>query len=369
MVSIGTLAAGVAHEINNPLTAIMANLDLASMDVMRRIKKLGLSPEISELKEELEDAHKAAERIRDIVGDLKIFSRARDIKIGPTPVQAVIESTLRMVWNELRHRARLVKDYGETPPVQASETLLGQVLLNLVVNAAHAIPDGNAENNEIRISTGMANGQVVIEVADTGCGIPDNILSKIFIPFFTTKPVGVGTGLGLAICHRIVTDLGGTINVKSAVGVGTSFQVALPIAAMAEREPEPPTDPVLPARRRGKILVIDDEAMILKAISRAFSLEHEVITLQEGEKAFEAIHAGERFDIILCDLMMPQMTGMALHDKILGVAPEQASRMIFLTGGAFTPQAQAFLNRTKNLCIEKPFDTVYLRRLFNERIQ
>jgi signal transduction histidine kinase len=371
MISMGTLAAGVAHEINNPLASVMANLDLAARDVIKRIGNLGLSSELSELKEELDDACKATEQIRDIVSDLKIFSRSRAEKVHAVNIQQVMESTLRMARNEIRHRAHLVTHYGKTPPVQANESLLGQVFLNLVINAVQAMPDGDSDHNEIRISTGMdTNGDVLIEVADTGSGMPPEVLAQMFIPFFTTKPIGVGTGLGLAICHHIITSLEGTIKVKSsAVGVGTSFQIRLPTAHTENLKDAPPPVPALSARRRGKILVIDDESMILKAVFRVLSPQHEVITMEEGQKAFEQINAGERFDVILCDLMMPQMTGMELYDKISEVAQEQASRIIFFTGGAFTPMARDFLKKTPNLCIEKPFEIASLEKLINERIQ
>ncbi|MEO6953732.1 MAG: response regulator [Polyangia bacterium] len=370
MASMGTLAAGVAHEINNPLACVMANLDLAVRELAEHAEQLDLMTELSEVGEELRDAREAAERIRNIVRDLKIFSRSDEEKRGAVDVQRVMESTLRMAWNEIRHRARLVKNYGKTPPVGASESRLGQVFLNLVVNAAQAIQEGRAESNEIRISTTVApSGNVVVEIADTGPGMPPEVLGQLFTPFFTTKPIGVGTGLGLSICHSIIAGFGGSIEVQSEVGKGTSFRISLLPAATEALEEVPPITGSTPAQRRGKILVVDDEPMIAKAVQRILSAEHDVTTLGSADDALKRIEAGERFDVILCDLMMPEMTGMDLHGELSRVGQEQADRMIFLTGGAFTVRARAFLAEIPNQRIEKPFDSTHLRALINDRIR
>ncbi len=369
MASMGTLAAGVAHEINNPLSCVMANLDLAASDLAERGAKLGLTAEFGEVQEGLHDAREASERIRNIVRDLKIFSRSEEDKTGPVDIERVMESTLRMAWNEIRHRARLVKNYGKTPPVEASESRLGQVFLNIVVNAAQAIAEGRADNNEIRISTSTdPSGGAVVEIADTGPGMPPDVLAQLFTPFFTTKPIGVGTGLGLSICHGIVTGLGGSIGVTSELGKGTAFRISLPPALAEVLVAASPLALDVPARRRGKILVVDDEPMIAKVVRRTLSAEHEVVGVGSADEALKRIGAGERFDVILCDLMMPQMTGMDLHAELSRVAPEQAERMIFLTGGAFTPRARAFLDQTPNQRIEKPFHVRHLRALINDRI-
>ncbi|TAK18670.1 MAG: response regulator [Myxococcaceae bacterium] len=370
MASMGTLAAGVAHEINNPLACVMGNLDLMARDLLARLEKLGLAVEFNDVREELDDARAAADRIRNIVRDLKMFSRPQEDKRGPVDVPRVMESTLRMAWNEIRHRARIVKSYGQAPPVQASESRLGQVFLNLVVNAAQAIEEGHAEDNEIRISISAAtNGCIVTEIADTGPGMPPEVLERLFTPFFTTKPAGVGTGLGLSICHRIVTDFGGTIDVDSALGRGTTFRVTLPLATSELSEEVPHAVLDRAARRRGRILVIDDDPMIARVVKRTLSADHEVVATGRPTEALERVTSGERFDVILCDLMMPQMTGMELHAELRKVDPAHANRVIFLTGGAFTPAARAFLDEVPNQRVEKPFDSNYLRALVNDRIK
>ncbi|MCU1280788.1 MAG: Sensor protein, partial [bacterium] len=205
--------------------------------------------------------------------------------------------------------------------------------------------------------------RVVIELSDNGVGIPAEIIGRIFDPFFTTKAVGVGTGLGLAICQRIVTDMGGELTVESEVGKGTTFRVALPIARNEPCEAPAPVEPLPRAARRGRILVVDDEELVLRSVQRNLAKEHDVVAMLAAEAALALCAGGEKFDLILCDLMMPNMTGMDFHRELSRVAPEQASRMIFLTGGAFTAKARHFLSETPKEHIEKPFDPTNLRAI------
>jgi signal transduction histidine kinase len=371
MASIGTIAAGVAHEINNPLAAVVVNLDLLAKDLARLGDDNGIAEQMDAIFDELRDAREAADRLRHIARDLKVFSRFTDEeRKGPVDVRRVIESSLRMAWPEIRHRARLVKEYGDVPPVEANEQRLGQVVLNLVVNAAQAIKEGNAEANVIRISTEVdpLSGRVVVQVRDTGAGIPPETLPRIFDAFFTTKPVGVGTGLGLSICHKIITGLGGDIDVDSEVGKGTTFRVSLP-ALLDERAGAPLAVPASSSTRRGRVLIIDDELVLARALGRAIEREHDVAIESSGETALRQIVAGSRFDLILCDLMMPQMTGMELYDHLVREVPEQAARMVFLTGGAFTPSARKFLDDVSNQRIEKPFDSQQVLAIVNERVR
>ncbi|MEW5854662.1 MAG: PAS domain S-box protein [Myxococcota bacterium] len=245
MVSVGTLAAGVGHEVNNPLTYVDANLDYASRSAQEVADLLlaqvgNVSPaaataldtareRLRELGEALGDARDGAGRVRNIVRDLKTFSRADEDTAGRVRVERVLESAINMAGNVIRQRARLVKEVGATPPVVANESRLGQVFLNVLVNAAQAIPEGR-EPREIHVRTFTEGDRVVVSIADTGVGIPPENLRRIFDPFFTTKPVGQGTGLGLSVCHNIIRALGGEIRVRSQVGVGSEFRLILPAA-------------------------------------------------------------------------------------------------------------------------------------------
>jgi CheY-like chemotaxis protein len=276
-----------------------------------------------------------------------------------------------MAWNELRHRARIVKRYTKVPPVDANESRLGQVFLNLIINAAHAIPAGNYEANEIRISTAIdAAGRVVVDIGDTGTGIPPEVRPRLFTPFFSTKPVGVGTGLGLAISHRIITQMGGTISYDTEVNKGTTFHITLPAAggpAIPQHTQKMWTKS--PAVRRGNLLVIDDEESLAQALRRFLSGEHDVTAVYRARDALDLLELGTRYDVVLCDLMMPQITGMELHAEVSRLDPAQAARFVFLTGGAFTPSAREFLLTTTNRRIEKPFDLKDVRRIVNDMIR
>jgi PAS domain S-box-containing protein len=370
MASIGALAAGVAHEINNPLTATVANLEFALEMLASPAQKLP-GYEIESLQEALRDAAEGAECVRTIVRDLKIFSRAEEDNRGPVEVQRVLESSLRMAWNEIRHRAELVREYSEVPPVEANESRLGQVFLNLIVNAAQALPDGYANQNQIRVRTRLdEKGRVVAEIEDTGPGIPPEVLPRLFTPFFTTKPRGLGTGLGLSICKRIVTSLGGEISVHTALGRGTVFRVAL--AATAKQRPSTPHMNLARAplaQRRGRVLVVDDDERSALVVSRALAQEHDVATSHDADEALARIATeGDPFDVIICDMMMPIKTGVEFFADLAERAPDQEKRVIFLTGGAFTVKAREFLDHVPNPRLEKPFDVGALRAIVNQLV-
>jgi CheY-like chemotaxis protein len=241
--------------------------------------------------------------------------------------------------------------------------------LNLIINAAQAIPEGRADKNEISVATMLApDGRVVIEVGDTGSGMSPEVKNQLFTPFFTTKPVGVGTGLGLSICHRIVTSFGGTITAESEVGEGSRFRVSL--IAAAERESRGRSSDVMPRTPvgRGTVLVVDDEPAIGRLVCRVLSKDHDVSSTTSAAEALSRIVGGERYDLILCDLMMPQVTGMEFYEALMLRVPEQAKRVTFMTGGAFTLAAREFLDSINNPHLEKPFDVVALRAIVKERL-
>lgn len=369
MASVGMLAAGVAHEINNPLGAALLNLESTH-------EMLGRPPESRDEKElgtAMRDARSAVDRVREIVRDLKLFSRHEDGAKDRADVKEALESSLRMAFNEIRHRAGVVKDYGDTPVVCGSESRLGQVFLNLLVNAAQAIPEGNIEGNTIRVSIKTdKSGKAVIEIGDSGAGIRPEDIPNLFTPFFTTKPPGIGTGLGLPICQRIIAQMGGDIQVESELGKGSTFRVILPPAASASdgRSLRVPALSAAPgAHRRGRVLVVDDEEMLAAAIRRVLSRQHDVVITTRAEDALEKLRAGETFDVIFSDLMMPQITGMELFDRITKEFPDHAPRVVFLTGGAFTQAARDFLANVPNPTLEKPIDRQSLLSLVTERVK
>ncbi|HYO55026.1 sensor histidine kinase [Archangium sp.] len=232
MAAVGTLAAGVGHEINNPLAFIISNLHYASEEVREAARDEGNGTRWKEVDEALYEALQGADRVRRIVQDLRTFSRVTPEEPRRVELHAVLESALSIADRQVRYRARVVKDYGPVSAVLGDETRLGQVFLNLLINAAQAIPEGHTDSNEIRVTTRQDDqGRVVVSVSDTGTGIPSEVLPHIFEPFFTTKPVGVGTGLGLSISHTHIQTMGGELRVRSEPGSGATFEVVLPPAS------------------------------------------------------------------------------------------------------------------------------------------
>jgi PAS domain S-box-containing protein len=369
MASVGTLAAGVAHEINNPLTYVTANLDLA-IEEIRALAGGSASGRMKDLEDLLLEAREGNARVAKIVRGLKTFSRIEEERWAVIDLIPVLDLSINMAFNEIRHRARLVKEYGKLPLVAADDARLGQVFINLLVNAAQALPPGDMDTNEIRVVTSTdALGQAVVEVHDTGPGIPPKVLSRIFDPFFTTKAVGVGTGLGLAICHNIIAGMHGQISVESELGKGTVFRVALP-ASVAPLKLLPPAAPAaeVAAATHGRVLVIDDEPAVGLAVRRVLK-DHDVTVVTTAQEALRRIAGGEDFDVILSDLMMPGMSGMEFYGVLAGENPRMAARVVFVTGGAFTPEANAFLGRIANERMEKPFHFKQLRELVRKFVK
>lgn len=367
LVSMGVLAAGVAHEINNPLTALVSSLDFLDEE-MDGLLADAMPERQADLQDLLLTSKEATFRIRDIVRDLRLFSRPHEERKSHVDLRETLESTARLARIEIRHRARLVKDFKPVPLVLGNEARLGQVFLNLVMNAAQAIEEGNVERNEIHLSTSTdQEGRAVVEVRDTGRGIPGPVLPHIFEPFFTTKPVGIGTGLGLSISRRIVQAAGGTLEATSQPGYGAVLRVTLPPgdarpAALLSDAPKPSRG------QRGRVLVVDDDVAVRRALIRMLGETHDLVTVSSGAEAIDTILSGERYDVILCDLMMPRVTGDRCYERILEIDPEQARKFVFMSGGAFTPSARAFLEKVQTPLVEKPFETARLRAVLEEML-
>jgi len=366
MASVGTLAAGVAHEINNPLAYVTSNVTL----LLEQLRGLVATPNpelLTELIDMATDAQEGAHRIRKIVHGLKTFSRAEEGHQTVFDVRSLLELSANMTFSEIRHRARLVKDYGKTPLIEADEARLGQVFINLLINAAQSLPEGDTVSNEIRIVTSTdAAGAALIEIRDTGSGIPAAIIGRVFDPFFTTKPVGVGTGLGLSICHNLVSAMGGRITVASQEGVGTSFFVALPPAVA--RVAQTPVAPPKPAAVRATVLVVDDEPAVGIVLGRVLR-EHDVTVVTTARQALELLATGKAFDVIFSDIMMSEMSGMDFYDELTRRSPDLGPRVVFISGGTFTPVANAFFERVANQRIDKPFDHKQVRELVQQFVR
>ena len=368
LASLGMLAATVGHEINNPLMYLLSSLDLAQEECQRFENRAGSAETqtaLASLEDNLRSAREAVHRISEVVDNLRLLSRDDD-KRRILDVRDALDIALRMASNEIAHRALVYKDYRPVRGVTANESRLTRAFLNILVNAAQAIPEGNRDKNAVRVSVRSDdNDGVIVEVSDTGHGMAKQVQTRIFDPFFTTKPPGLGTGLGLSICRQIVNEVGGTIGVESEPGVGTTFRILLP-AATEPVESAALRDSSIPApaksNRRGRVLVIDDEPLIGSSLRRLLSTEHDVVTACNGKVALDLLEAQE-FDVILCDMIMPEMSGPDVYERIKARNPELVDRIVFLTGGAFTPTAHDFLSRTGNLLLQKPVTTTELRTL------
>jgi PAS domain S-box-containing protein len=351
LAALGTLSAGVAHEINNPLTFILGNADF-----VRSRPGLDKSGGVGEA---LDEICEGVGRIAAIVSDLKKFARAES---GPavqvTEPRAAIELALKMTGSLIRPLARVVTSYEATARVMAVESQLIQSLVNVLMNAGQAMASAHgrtADRTESIISVATRNDRdgVLIEIADTGPGMAPEVAARVFEPFFTTKPMNEGTGLGLAICHGLVTGMGGTITLDSAVGRGTTVRIWLRATADAPVATAP-----LPATRepheRLRVLLVDDEPLVRRAMSRMLS-SHELSVADGFRAAVEHLFVRrESFDVVVCDLMMPDGTGMDLHERIAAERPDLSDRFVFVTGGAFTERAENFLQATASPTLHKP---------------
>ncbi len=372
LASVGMLAAGVAHELNNPLAFMLYNLEAIVEDLGRvAAGSQRADPDLlTDLLAKVGTCKQGAERMRGIVRDLQTFSRHDGSKDRPLQLRPLIEAVAAMAANEIRFRARLEMDFDETLPVHGNEGHLSQVFLNLLVNAAHAIEEGHPERNTIRISMRARNDEIHVTVSDTGCGIAPDAMDKLFDPFFTTKAPGEGTGLGLAICHRIVDEHGGRIEVSSQPDMGTSFEVILPTCSPppgdARHQADTDSDPQPPCHAR--VLVVDDEPYLLRALRRLLvRAGYEVVATSSGLEAQHILEQDTNFDSIVCDLMMPDILGMDLHAWLAERSPDLAARVVFLTGGAFTPRAQDYLGTVENPVLSKPISTPDLLAALRDR--
>jgi len=393
LASLGRLAAGVGHEINNPLAFVLLNLDesikalgtvVKAMEAFERLPSslevAQLSATLADVGSMLQDSRVGADRIKKTTAHLRALSRQVEPRRELIDVNVLLEQSSSVAWNQIRHRAALTKLLGENlPPVLGDDTSLAQLFLNLLMNAAQAIPEGDAEGNKIEIVTKLAAEapvpEIVIEIRDTGVGIAPGLVSHVFEPFFTTKPVGQGTGLGLSLSRQTVLDHGGRITLESEVGVGTVFRVFLPAAATIKTTDIPSVSftrvgvAVEGSVQRGRILVIDDEPLIGRIIHRALNDQHDVSFFEHAADAMRLLERGEAFDLVMCDLVMPDLSGPEFHDILSARWPHLLARTIFMTGGAFTPATVAFVDRVSPSLLSKPFDLDLLKDLVSARVQ
>jgi signal transduction histidine kinase len=378
LASIGMLAAGVAHEINNPAAFVLANIEALSGQ-MRLIeeklkdlptgtsKRLGLPEILFEATAILQESKEGMARIHRIVRDLGSFSHADYDSTSSVNVNAAVESALTMLRNELKYRAHVERDLRATKAVRANLARLGQVFLNLIMNAAQALDETRINRNIVSVRSFDQDGFVVVEVQDNGPGIPEEVLPRIFDSFFTTKPRGVGTGLGLPISQGIVRALGGDVSVDNRPGEGATFRVRLPASAAVSEPIVVPAPDRRPGYERRRVLAVDDEALLLKAYRRMLGETHDVVTALGAEEALRLLETDNDFGVVLCDLQMPDMSGMDLFAVVRARMPALADRFIFVTGGAFSADAKRFLEETSPAVVNKPFRLDELLALIDQQ--
>jgi CheY-like chemotaxis protein len=281
-------------------------------------------------------------------------------------VNQLLEEALKVARGETRHRVRLERRYEPVPKVMADPTRLTQVCVNLIVNAAQSIPEDRAGSDGAIVTLRtrvLPQQRLAIEISDTGAGIREEARERLFEPFFTTKARSGGTGLGLFVSLGIVTSLGGTIEIDSRVGEGTTVRVILPAWQGAEPEQEEPTGGSIRSLKNRRLLVVDDDVLVARTLARQLS-GHHVEVVSSGQAALERLASGKnQFDLVLCDLMMPDMTGMEVYEAVEKRCPALAKRFVFISGGGVTERSRKFLEAHADRVLPKPIDNRQLREL------
>lgn len=393
LASVGQLAAGVAHEINNPVAYVLAthsflreqlaplrNLDErfqsgADAGTLRAAwEAAGGHAFFEEFGQALDEIGDGAIRIRDIVRDMRSLARSDDGKAVLVDINEVVRSALRVASAEVRHRAVVTSHLEKDVEVRGDAGRLSQVFINLLVNAAQAIGEQPSRRGEVTISSERQGDSILVRVSDNGPGIQPEHLPRIFETFFTTKGPTSGTGLGLSISREIIRSHGGEMRVESVPGQGATFTVKLPAAAsfateVATARPTSPEGEPMPATatKRFRVLFIDDEPSILRAYERTFGRDHDIVIADGGHQALAISAQRHDFNLIVCDLLMPDVSGMEIYRRVREAHPELDGAFVFVTGGVTQKDAQAFLRTVGNQVLEKPFDFGTLREIIEVR--
>lgn len=364
LAAVGELAASMAHEINNPASYAMINLAEARRLVLGLARQHGDS--VGELPSLVDESLDGVRRIAAVVHDLRTFHRVDRSGSTLVDLNDVVRVACRMAHNELRHRATMVMELAPDATVHGDASKLCQVLLGLLLNAAHAFDEHQGPVRRVTVTTFATEAEVMVTVEDTGIGMPDSVRQRVFEPHFTTKHAR-GAGLGLSLCAKLVAEHGGSIDLSSTEGRGTRVTVTLPAAAqpsdsLTSRAPAPLSG----GEDRPRILVIDDEPMVLKALARSLRETGPVAVARGGQAALIELARGAHFDVVVCDLMMPEMDGPATYEAIVAARPGLKHRFVFCSGGVFTPRAREFLNTAVSPLVTKPVAKDALQRAIAE---
>ena len=363
LAAMGSLLAGVAHELNNPLAVVMMRADVLHEELQD-----------GPLAEQVHAIAQAAERCVRIVNNFLTLARQHSAERRTVQLNTVIGEALQLLTYMLQVDDIAVELHlaPDLPMLWADPHQLHQVVLNLVTNAHQALREvPGLRRLTLTTRPNPTGPSVSLEVADTGPGIPPAIQARLFEPFFTTKPIGIGTGLGLPLCQGIIEGHEGTISLQSQPGHGTVFRIELPVQAVAASGPQVPTAGTPPSGREltAAILVVDDEPGVVRALAYLLRRTgHEVDTAANGRFALEKLQS-RTYDLILCDLRMPECDGPTLYHELQHRHPQFCQRLIFLTGDTLAPEAQAFLEEVGTPRLTKPCRAAQVRQVVQQVLQ
>lgn len=359
---LGTLAAGMAHSINNPLSYLLLNLEHLS----RRLGDLHTQRDYySEARVRLAEAHDGAERVAKVVRQMRSLSRAKTSAPGPVDVRAVIDNVVAMIGNEIRYRGQLTVRCKASPRVWAREGELEQAFLGLLLYVARSLPEQGDSEREIVVATGVDEPhKAIVTVSDGQLVISAETSARAFDPFAS----GEAAGLGLAMCQAVLTSLDGHLEIQSSPSAGTTFRVVLPEhdtnAAAESRRSLPPLASVIHVpSTSARVLVVDDDPGVASTLRAMLQAHHEVTSVESAREGLRLLLAKPEFDVVFCDLVMPEISGIDLYHSLERARSPHVDRIVFMTGGVFTPEAERFLASVPNLRVEKPFSLARVEQL------
>lgn len=365
LAALGMLAAGMAHALNNPLTYVLLNLD----QIARELPFVaGEQPALADVIARLLEAREGAERMAGVVKRMRSLARAEESEPRPVSLRHVLESVIDLVGHEVQHRGRLTTRFEDVPLINADESRIEQVCLGLLLFAARMLPETEGETHEVRLSLELDNRKfAVVEVVCEGCPLAAAEVEHLFDPF-ASNPEARSAGFGLSVCSSLVEQLGGQIEAEHLPGTGLLLRLGIPCSPAAplleapsssSREPS-----LLPSvAERARLLVVDDDPGVGRALRLMLEDEHDVVCFVRPREALHALLEDSSFDLVFCDVMMPELSGIDIYEVLRFNRPGYESRIVFMTGGAFTPDAKRFLGRVSNQRIEKPFNLRVLQRL------
>jgi CheY-like chemotaxis protein len=362
LAAIGQLAAGIGHEVSNPAASVLINLellreDLAELtslvlpaDVLRTQGDTRLERCFGDAKQSVGDSLEGISRIVAMVRGLRGFARIDEEDVSEIDINDVVTAACSLVRHQVRHNATIHSDLQATHPFPGECGKLVQVVVNLLLNASQAIEEGGG--GSIRVSTRSTEDGVVLQVEDDGPGVPPALAERIFEPFFTTKSAERGTGLGLSLCADIIHQHLGTLQLADALEGGACFEIYLPLqTGLRVADARPARHAEAQGRR---ILVVDDEVTLVRAYRRFLGRRHDVVVAYGGEEALQVLATDDKFDLILCDLMMPGVDGVGVYERLRHQQPHLLDRIVFCSGGPTTLRCERFLTEPGVVFFEKP---------------